>query len=314
MQRLFFAVAALLAAATSAGAAISPSEAERLAKAATVIQEMRGSIPQNLWDRARCAVVIPELKKAAFIVGGEYGKGVMSCKAGDSWSAPVFMQLAKGSWGFQAGAEQIDLVMLVMNESGVQKLLRNKVTLGADASVAAGPIGTAGSVATDAALTAEILAYSRAKGLFAGINLSGGTLRPDEDANGSAYGANATPTTILAMREISAPPQASTFLAALKSVAPANTAAAKAPSQSPSAATPAAPRGAPMPTTDDDLRVQLTSMQQTLDRLISSATPSPVGTTGSATPAASGSVTVDRAALMQLREQLAAALAALNRR
>jgi len=312
MQRLFFAVAALLAAATSAGAAISPSEAERLAKAATVIQEMRGSIPQNLWDRARCAVVIPELKKAAFIVGGEYGKGVMSCKAGDSWSAPVFMQLAKGSWGFQAGAEQIDLVMLVMNESGVQKLLRNKVTLGADASVAAGPIGTAGSVATDAALTAEILAYSRAKGLFAGINLSGGTLRPDEDANGSAYGANATPTTILAMREISAPPQASTFLAALKSVAPANTAAAKAPS--PSAATPPAPRGAPMPTTDDDLRVQLTSMQQTLDRLISSATPSPVGTAGSATPAASGSVTVDRAALMQLREQLAAALAALNRR
>jgi lipid-binding SYLF domain-containing protein len=313
MQRLIFAAAAVLVAATSAGGAISPSEAERLAKAATVIQEMRGSIPQNLWDRARCAVVIPELKKAAFIVGGEYGKGVMSCKSGDSWSAPVFVQIAKGSWGFQAGAEQVDLVMLVMNESGVQKLLKNKVTLGADASVAAGPVGTAGTVATDAALTAEILAYSRAKGLFAGINLSGGVLRPDEDANRSAYGAGASPTTILATREISAPPQASAFLAALRSVSAASTAAAASPS--PSASAPAAPRGAPMPTTDDDLRVQLTSMQQTLDRLISNAKPAPVGTTGStAAPPESGPLVVDRAALMQLRQQLAAAIAALNRR
>ena len=311
MQRLVLAAAAVLAAATSASAAISASEAERLAKAATVIQEMRGSIPQDLWNRARCTVVIPDLKKAAFIVGGEYGKGVMSCKAGDQWSAPVFMQLAKGSWGFQAGAEEVDLVMLVMNESGVQKLLRNKVTLGADASVAAGPIGSAGSVATDAALTAEILAYSRAKGLFAGLNLSGGTLRPDEDANGRAYGAGASPTTILAMREISAPPQASAFLAALKSVSSTGTTAA--------AATPApaasSPRSAPAPTTDDDLRVQLTSMQQTLDRLISNAVPSPVGTAGSASaPTETGTLVVDRAALMQLRQQLAAALATLNRR
>jgi len=203
--------------------------------------------------------------------------------------------------------------MLVMNESGVQKLLRNKVTLGADASVAAGPVGAAGTVATDAALTAEIVSYSRAKGLFAGINLSGGTLRPDEDSNKSAYGPGASPTTILAMRELSAPPQASAFLSALRSVATANTAAAASPS--PAAATPATPRGAPMPTTDDDLRVQLTSMQQTLDRLISSAASSPVGTTGNAaaTPA-SGTLAVDRAALMQLREQLAAAMAALNRR
>ena len=108
------------------------------------------------------------------------------------------MQLAKGSWGFQAGAEEVDLVLLVMNEQGVQKLLQNKVTLGADASIAAGPLGRQGSVATDAALTAEILAYSRAKGLFAGINLSGGVLRPDEDANTSVYGKGASPRTILA--------------------------------------------------------------------------------------------------------------------
>ena len=260
MQRLVCAAAAVLLTAASAGAAISSIEAQRLAKAAAIVQEMHESIRQDYWNRARCVVVIPELKKAAFIVGGEYGKGVLSCKAGDQWTAPVFMQLAKGSWGFQAGAEQVDLVMLVMNESGVQKLLKNKVTLGADASVAAGPMGAAGTVATDAALTAEILAYSRAKGLFAGINLSGGVLRPDEDANRSAYGAGASPTT------------------------------------------------------DDDLTVQLTSMQQTLDRLISNAASSPVGTTGNAGATESGTLVVDRAALMQLRQQLAAAIAALNRR
>src|SRR5207248_561697 len=101
------------------------------------------------------------------------------CRSGEKWSAPVFLQLAKGSWGFQAGAEQVDVVLLVMNESGVQKLLQNKVTLGADASVAAGPIGRQGQIATDAYLTAEILSASCAQGLFAGINLSGGVLRPD---------------------------------------------------------------------------------------------------------------------------------------
>src|SRR5207244_10856908 len=111
--------------------------------------------------------------KAALIIGGEYGKGVLSCRAGDGWSAPVFIELAKGSWGFQAGAEEIDVVMLVMNESGVQKLLKNKVNLGADAWIAAGPVGRQVQVGTDVSLTAEILAYSSAKGLFAGINLSG---------------------------------------------------------------------------------------------------------------------------------------------
>ena len=314
MQRLVCAAAAVLLTAASAGAAISSIEAQRLAKAAAIVQEMHESIRQDYWNRARCVVVIPELKKAAFIVGGEYGKGVLSCKAGDQWTAPVFMQLAKGSWGFQAGAEQVDLVMLVMNESGVQKLLKNKVTLGADASVAAGPMGAAGTVATDAALTAEILAYSRAKGLFAGINLSGGVLRPDEDANRSAYGAGASPTTVLAMREISAPPQASAFLAALRSASARETAAAGAAASSSAAATPATPRNAPMPTTDDDLIVQLTSMQQTLDRLISNAASSPVGTTGNAGATESGTLVVDRAALMQLRQQLAAAIAAANRR
>ena len=161
-----------------------------------------------------------------------------------------------------------------MNEAGVQKLLANKVTLGADASVAAGPVGAAGHVGTDAALTAEILSCSRAKGLFAGVNLSGGVLRPDEDVNKLAYGATATPRTILASREISAPPEATPFLTALRSVGGlAHTNASATPAAAPAASTPPT---APAPTTDDDARTQLTAMQQTLDRLIAGASASPV--------------------------------------
>ena len=184
MRKLTYTAMAVLAVTANANAAeIKPSEVSRLAKAAQVLRETRTTIPQEYWNRARCVAVIPDLKKAAFIVGGEFGKGVMSCRAGETWSAPVFLELAKGSWGFQAGAEEVDVVMLVMNESGVQKLLKNKVALGADASIAAGPVGRQGQIATDPTLSAEILAYSRAKGLFAGINLSGGIVRPDEDAN-----------------------------------------------------------------------------------------------------------------------------------
>src|SRR5262245_19000004 len=235
MQRSFFAAAAFLAAATPVRAALATAEAERFKKAAAVLQEVRHSIPQDWFNRARCTIVVPDLKRAAFIVGGEYGKGVMSCRAGNTWSAPVFMQIAKGSWGFQAGAEEVDLVLLVMNEAGVQKLLRNKVTLGADASVATGPIGTAGHIRNDAARTAEIVACSGAKGLFAGVNVSGGVLRPDDDANKLAYGSSATPRTILASREISAPPEAAPFIAALRAV---SAAAASSEAAAPAGSTP----------------------------------------------------------------------------
>src|SRR2546430_763163 len=215
MKRFASAAAALLVPVLSARADITPSEASRLAAAAHIVEDMRNEVSQPYWDRARCVAVVPDLKKAAFIFGGEYGKGVMSCRSGERWSAPVFIQLAKGSWGFQAGAEQVDLVLLVMNESGVQKLLQNKVTLGADASVAAGPIARHDQIATDAVMKAEIISYSRARGLVAGVDVSGGVLRPDDDANGHAYGADAKPRSILAMREMSAPPQAGAFLAAL---------------------------------------------------------------------------------------------------
>jgi lipid-binding SYLF domain-containing protein len=137
-------------------------------------------------------LVIPSLKKAGFIVGGEHGAGVMSCRHGNMWGAPVFMEMSKASAGLQAGVSSTDLVLVVMNEKGAEKLLNNKVTLGADASVAAGPVGRSASAATDAQLSAEMLSYSRSKGLFAGVNLSGGSLNPDKSENERAYGPNAS--------------------------------------------------------------------------------------------------------------------------
>jgi SH3 domain-containing YSC84-like protein 1 len=306
MKRFMMAAAIVMAAGGSAFA----SEASRLTAAASALQDIRGEIPQEYWTRARCVMVIPDLKKAAFVFGGEYGKGVMSCRAGDQWSAPVFMQIAKGSWGFQAGVEQTDLILLIMNESGVQKLLKNKVNLGADASVAAGPLGHKGGVSTDAAVTAEILSYSRSKGLFAGIDLSGGVLRPDEDANKGVYGAGAIPTTILATREMSAPPEAAPFLAALKGT---STASAARPTAVASA--PAAPSPGINATREDDIRARVLDIQQSLDRVLAETTPAVVGTSGAVggTEAAGGTV-VDRARLLQIRRQLDALLETLNRR
>jgi lipid-binding SYLF domain-containing protein len=313
MGKQICALALVLAAAGNAHAAIGSSEAARLAAAAQVVNDIRVDIPADIWSRARCVVVMPDVKKAAFIFGGEYGKGTMSCRSAERWSPPVFMQLAKGSWGFQAGAEEVDLVLLVMNEQGVQKLLQNKVTLGADASIAAGPLGRQGSVATDAALTAEILAYSRAKGLFAGINLSGGVLRPDEDANTSVYAKGASPRTILAGTAISAPPEATAFLRALESQSITSSASA-ADRPTPSPTSPAGPRTTTLPTTDDDLRARVVDLQQMLDRILADTTPAPVGTSGTAGASSNATVTVDRARLLQLRQQLDAMMAALNRR
>jgi SH3 domain-containing YSC84-like protein 1 len=196
---LIVGVAALLAASTAFGSS-ARDDSKTLAKATAVLSEIRNApdsnIPDSVWNRAECVVVIPGMKKAGFILGGEFGSGVMSCKHGNAWGAPVFMELAKGSAGLQAGFSSTDLVLLVMNRSGVQKLLSNKVTLGGDASIAAGPVGRTASAGTDAQMTAEMLSYSRSKGLFAGIDLSGGTLRPDTDANAAMYGANVNPKDI----------------------------------------------------------------------------------------------------------------------
>jgi len=195
----------------TAAAASSADETNRLQNSTEVVRALRDQpdkgIPEKLWQRAACVVVIPKLKKAALGIGGEYGKGVMSCRKGAGWGAPAFMQLAKGSWGAQIGATEQDLILLVMNREGAEKLLKNKVSLGADASVAAGPVGRAAAAGTDAQLSAEILSYSRSRGLFAGIDISGGMLGPDKDANTDTYHGTSDPVAI-AFGDVPVPPVA----------------------------------------------------------------------------------------------------------
>ena len=199
---------------------LSTREANRIQEAATVLKEIHGvpdkDIPQELWDRAECVIVVPGLKKAAFVIGGEYGKGLMSCRHTGEWSAPIFMQIGKGSWGLQIGAQSIDLVLLVMNANGMEKMLRNKVSLGVEASIAAGPVGRDARAATDAQMKAEILSYSRTQGLFAGINLSGGVVRADKDDNIDLYGKQIVPSDVVMKGTIAAPAVTAHFMAALR--------------------------------------------------------------------------------------------------
>jgi lipid-binding SYLF domain-containing protein len=219
MRRLI--AVALLGALTSVplSAALSTSEQKRIEDAARVLRELHSApdqdVPLDLWEKASCVMVIPGLKKAAFIIGGEYGKGLLSCRTNGGWSPPVFMRLGKGSWGLQFGAQTIDLVLLVMNDRGVEKLLRNGVSLGAEASVAAGPVGRDARAATDVQLGAEILSYSRTQGVFAGINLSGGVLRDDEDDNADLYGKGISAREILLEGRVQLPGIARPFVDAL---------------------------------------------------------------------------------------------------
>ena len=226
MRKLCSLTCAFALISVAAYAALSKDEVKRLSEAGTILSELRNApdkgIPEELWNKAQCVIVIPSMKKAAFVVGGEYGSGVMSCRT-NGWSAPVFMQLAKGSWGLQIGAEETDLVLLVMNRRGLDKLLEDKVSLGADASVAAGPIGRSAAAGTDAQLGAEMLAYSRSQGVFAGIDLSGGVLRPDKEADARAYGAGVSAHDVITMKRVSAPEAASPFLKALRSEVRATT-------------------------------------------------------------------------------------------
>jgi lipid-binding SYLF domain-containing protein len=170
-------------------------EEDRLRACATVLKEIidiPDDIPKDLLDKAACVVVFPDVKKFAMGVGGSYGRGAMTCRTGDKftgpWSAPALMALEGASVGFQLGGQETDFVLLVMNDRGAMSLLSSKVKLGADATAAAGPKGRSASAATDAAMKAEMLSYSRARGLFAGVSLEGTTLRPDNDANTLVYG------------------------------------------------------------------------------------------------------------------------------
>jgi lipid-binding SYLF domain-containing protein len=202
-------------------------DTQRLQNAGTVLHEILNipdNIPQDLLDKARCVVVMPSVLKAAFIVGGSYGRGVMVCRTGKNhrgaWGAPAMYALEGGSVGFQIGGDATDFVFLVMNDHGADSLLHSKVKLGADLAVAAGPVGRTASADTDAYMRAEILSYSRARGVFAGVSLEGSTLRPDEKANRDLYGRSVTAEQIVYDREVSTPAPAEDLVGLLERVSP----------------------------------------------------------------------------------------------
>src|SRR6202795_2191587 len=210
-----------------ASAADQTKDDERLRNSGTALKEILDvpdSIPQELLDKADCVVVFPSVLKAAFIVCGSYGRGAMSCRKGENftgpWRAPTMMALEGGSFGFQIGGEATDFVLLVMNERGARGILASKVKLGADASVAAGPVGRDSSAETDATLRAEILSYSRARGLFAGVSLEGSTIRPDSADNQRVYGRNIPARDIVLSGRIAVPPVAQQFISTLDSRTP----------------------------------------------------------------------------------------------
>ena len=167
---------------------------DRLNESAKVLDELMGapdnSIPDTVLARAKCVAVIPSMVKGGFIIGGRHGRGAVTCRTANGWTAPAFLSLNGGSWGAQIGVEKVDLVLLFMNDKGVNSLLKDNFKMGADASVAAGPLGRHAEASTDAKLDAEILAYSRAKGLFAGVELNGAAVKPDNDSDNAFYGSN----------------------------------------------------------------------------------------------------------------------------
>lgn len=200
---------------------------DRIHESANVIKEILGmpdGIPKDLLDKADCLIIYPSVKKAAFGIGASYGRGLITCRKGHdfsgSWSAPAMFALEAGSFGFQIGAQATDFVLLVMNESGANSVMSSKVKLGADAAVAAGPVGRDAAAATDIVMTAEILSYSRSKGLFAGLSLEGSTLRSDDGANKALYGKELSAREIVREAKVAPPASAQRLLAILRSASP----------------------------------------------------------------------------------------------
>jgi lipid-binding SYLF domain-containing protein len=216
-----------LALALPLAAVDNKKETERLENCGLVLKEILDipdDIPQDLLDKAECVIVYPSVLKAAFIVGGSYGRGAMTCRTGEHftgpWSAPTMMALEGGSVGFQIGGQATDFVLLVMNDRGAHSILKSKVKLGADASAAAGPVGRNASAETDVTMRAEILTYSRARGLFAGVSLAGGTVRPDNDANARIYGKKVEAESIIFKGAVAVPPAAQKLISLLNQKSP----------------------------------------------------------------------------------------------
>jgi lipid-binding SYLF domain-containing protein len=210
-----------------ANASDKTKDDDRLRNCGSVLKEILDvpdNIPQDLLDKADCVVVFPSVLKAAFIIGGSYGRGAMSCRQGEDfrgpWGAPTMMALEGGSFGFQVGGQATDFVLVVMNESGARGILASKVKLGGDASVAAGPVGRDSSAETDATLRSEILSYSRARGLFAGVSLEGSTIRPDNGDNRRVYGKEIPAREIVLSGTVAVPPAAEQLISTLDAKTP----------------------------------------------------------------------------------------------
>src|SRR5215472_12272702 len=202
-------------------------ETMRLNNCGTVLKEIMDipdNIPQDLVDKAECVIIYPSVVKAAFIFGASYGRGAMTCRTGEHftgpWGAPTMMALEGGSFGLQIGGQATDFVLLVMNKRGAKAILDNKVKLGADASAAAGPKGRDAAAATDVTMRAEVLSYSRARGLFAGVSLEGSTVRPDKDANESLYGKKVAAHDIIFKGVVAVPPSAQKMVGYLNRKSP----------------------------------------------------------------------------------------------
>ena len=204
-------------------------EADRVKNAGKVFTEIVNApdtLPQSVLDKADCVVVLPSVLKAAFVVGASYGRGVMTCRGGKTfhgpWSAPTMMALEGGSFGLQLGGQATDFVLLLMSPRSAQGILTSKFKIGGDASAAAGPVGRNASAETDATMRAEILSYSRARGLFAGVSLAGSTLRADNDANKALYGKDVTASAIVFDKAVPPPPSAALLLRTLTRKSPRN--------------------------------------------------------------------------------------------
>ena len=228
MRKLFLVlIAVLMPAVTATGQ--DKKEEERLGEAATVLKEilnMPESVPQELLDKSECVIVFPSVVKAAIGIGGSYGRGAMSCRSGKAytgrWSAPAMYALEGASIGFQLGGSATDFVLLVMNDRGAKSVLNSKVKLGADAAAAAGPKGRSAEAATDIVMKAEILSYSRARGVFAGVSLEGSTLRSDDGANKNLYGKELNAEQVIAGGAVKTPPAGQALLDILNKRSPKN--------------------------------------------------------------------------------------------
>ena len=230
IKRIISSLMALALVALPLLAAGDKKETDRLENCGMIVKEVMDipdNIPEDLIDKAECIIVFPSVLKAAFVIGGSYGRGAMTCRSGEHftgpWSAPTMMALEGGSVGLQLGGQATDFVLLVMNPRGARSILSSKVKLGADASAAAGPKGRTANASTDATLRAEVLSYSRARGLFAGLSLEGSTVRPDNDANERIYGKKVEAESIVFKGAVAVPPAAQKMIAYLNQKSPKNT-------------------------------------------------------------------------------------------